>query len=201
MLHACVTRFNATGNLKKNWFLGWTKQGPTKLVNCWGLSTAFPSLVAPEDLLRPWTSVPRSFEHYGAEIRGETNGNVSCMIWVNAGTEPMAEAARNEAEDLRIFPCRRIGEDTSEDAAATRNLRWPWAEEPPMPPRRRLRGRPEVQALTSRCPKRVARVELVMWNYLNGLWSVDCNEGICRDIPPPSRVIFVIVSDRFPGAI
>ena len=128
---------------------------------------------------------------------------VMCLVWcwVNAGTEPMAEAARNEAEDLRIFPCRRIGEDTSEDAAATRNLRRPWAEEPPMPPRRRLRGRPEVQALTSRCPKRVARVELVMWNYLNGLWSVDCNEGICRDIPPPSRVIFVIVSDRFPGAI
>jgi len=33
----------------------------------------------------------------------------------------------------------------------------------------------------------------VVWNYADGLGSVDCNRRICRDIPPPSRGIFVNV--------
>jgi hypothetical protein len=54
---------------------------------------------------------------------------------------------------------------------------------------------------TSWSPRQETHAGFAVWNYTNDSGSVDCNIGICWDIHPPSRGIFVIMLGRFPCPI
>jgi hypothetical protein len=173
---------------------------------CWGLNVAFPGLVAPEDHLRP---EPSPGEPSSTAVRRIwTRLMLMHLLWyrVNAGTKSTAEVARREERNLRISPRWRTGESKTEDAAGPTSLRCTRAEEPSAWPSRGIfvTSTPKVprpnegfKHLTNWSPWQGARDELVVWIYLSDLWSVDCNIGICRDIPPPSQGIFGIVLGRF----
>jgi hypothetical protein len=90
-----------------------------------GTTLPSPSLVALEDRLR-LESPPRDPSSVMMR-RIRVRLTVTRFVWccVVAGTEPVAEAARNGGEDLWIPACRRIGEGMSEDAVTLRNLHGP----------------------------------------------------------------------------
>jgi hypothetical protein len=130
------------------------------------------------------------------------------------GLRHRRRSASGEGRNLRAFPWRRMAEGRAKDArrgqtsgaSRPRNLRHGEAEEPPAWPGR---GTSDVEATEDRrsgggfehstgwSPRRGAHEGLVMWNYINNLGSVDCNMGICWDIPPPSRGISVIASKPY----
>ena len=125
--------------------------------------------------------------------------------WANAGTKTTAEVVSGEGRNLRISPRRRMAEGKTEDAAGLASLRGAWATGVAKPRnlwRRSDEGpaaKRRIQAFNKLRP--LARNARGVWNYINDLWLVGCNMGICRDIPPPSRGIFVIVLDRFSSPI
>jgi hypothetical protein len=79
--------------------------------DCWGLDTAFPCLAAPEDCLH---LEPPSCDPSGViarRFRVELTVTRLVWCWVNAGTKPVAEATRNEGEDLRVSPTSEDGRE------------------------------------------------------------------------------------------